>query len=191
MSSIDYAIGGPGKIDAIGKGITTESTVYKVGDKGPSGGYVFYDKGNSKDGWQYLETAPDEYEQKAIQSKTQIVMSEREFSNDLGGGLNNTKVIVDELSKHPDETIRAAQICAGHTIGGHNDWYLPTLKELQLMFNSLKKNGIDRFRDDAYWSSLYLPNQPIPKYYQVDFKTGRTQEMAWGHNAWVRSIRRF
>ena len=34
------------------------SKEYKVGDRGPSGGWVFYDKGKSTDGWRYLETAP-------------------------------------------------------------------------------------------------------------------------------------
>lgn len=31
---------------------------YSVGDRGPAGGYVFYDKGNYSDGWRYLEAAP-------------------------------------------------------------------------------------------------------------------------------------
>ena len=29
--------------------------MYKIRDRGPAGGYVFYDKGNASDGWQYLE----------------------------------------------------------------------------------------------------------------------------------------
>lgn len=33
-------------------------TEYKVGDKGPAGGYVFYDKGKYSHGWRYLEAAP-------------------------------------------------------------------------------------------------------------------------------------
>ena len=39
-----------------------ESLVYKIGDTGPAGGIVFYDKGDNSDGWQYLEAAPCEFE---------------------------------------------------------------------------------------------------------------------------------
>jgi hypothetical protein len=38
------------------------SRSYKVGDTGPAGGIVFYDKGDNSDGWQYLEAAPPEFE---------------------------------------------------------------------------------------------------------------------------------
>jgi hypothetical protein len=35
---------------------------YKVGDAGPAGGIIFYDKGDNTDGWQYLEAAPADFE---------------------------------------------------------------------------------------------------------------------------------
>ena len=35
---------------------------YKVGDAGPAGGIIFYDKGDNSDGWRYLEAAPVEFE---------------------------------------------------------------------------------------------------------------------------------
>jgi len=35
---------------------------YYVGGVGPSGGYVFYDKGSYSNGWRYLEAAPESYE---------------------------------------------------------------------------------------------------------------------------------
>jgi hypothetical protein len=31
---------------------------YKIGDTGPAGGIVFYDKGFVSDGWRYLEATP-------------------------------------------------------------------------------------------------------------------------------------
>jgi len=39
-----------------------EVRTYRVGEAGPSGGLVFYDKGDNSDGWQYLEAAPVEFE---------------------------------------------------------------------------------------------------------------------------------
>ena len=38
------------------------AAVYKVGDTGPAGGIVFYDKGNNSGGWRYLEAAPEDSE---------------------------------------------------------------------------------------------------------------------------------
>jgi len=34
--------------------------IYKIGDRGPAGGFVFYDKGDYSDGWRYLEVAPND-----------------------------------------------------------------------------------------------------------------------------------
>ena len=31
-----------------------------IGDIGPAGGYVFYDKGETKDDWKYIEKAPSD-----------------------------------------------------------------------------------------------------------------------------------
>ena len=35
-----------------------EYSGYSIGDIGPAGGYIFYDKGYYSDGWRYLEAAP-------------------------------------------------------------------------------------------------------------------------------------
>jgi transcriptional regulator with XRE-family HTH domain len=36
----------------------TQTHLYKIGDTGPAGGLIFYDKGNNIGGWRYLEAAP-------------------------------------------------------------------------------------------------------------------------------------
>jgi len=33
---------------------------YSIGDRGPAGGWIFYDKGTTSDGWRYLEAAPSD-----------------------------------------------------------------------------------------------------------------------------------
>ena len=33
---------------------------HKIGDKGPAGGIIFFDKGSRSSGWQYLEAAPND-----------------------------------------------------------------------------------------------------------------------------------
>ena len=38
--------------------IPANTKTYKVGDVGPAGGYIVYDKGSFSDGWRYLEVSP-------------------------------------------------------------------------------------------------------------------------------------
>lgn len=40
--------------------VTINEPVYNIGDHGPAGGLVFYDKGSYADGWRYLEVAVNE-----------------------------------------------------------------------------------------------------------------------------------
>ena len=41
-----------------GSGSGPVQSDYKVGDIGPAGGYIFYDRGYYENGWRYLEAAP-------------------------------------------------------------------------------------------------------------------------------------
>ena len=47
---------------AVPPGHAQESRPYKIGDTGPAGGIVFYDRGDNSAGWQYLEAAPPDFE---------------------------------------------------------------------------------------------------------------------------------
>jgi hypothetical protein len=48
--------------------VVPPSPTYKIGDPGPAGGVIFYDKGNRTDGWRYLEVAPSNTERSAVNS---------------------------------------------------------------------------------------------------------------------------
>jgi hypothetical protein len=44
--------------------LVDEKYEYEIGDTGPAGGLVFYDKGSYSGGWRYLEAAPESTEQR-------------------------------------------------------------------------------------------------------------------------------
>lgn len=155
-------------------GKEVNSIEYKVGDTGPAGGIIFYDKGNDSGGWQYLEAAPDDYTKIVVNGEDQrrIVGFEwGEYEKDIAGddattapelkkigtGKENTKAIVEQLGESTDY---AAGICFQYELNGYDDWYLPSRDELDLMYKNLHLKGLGNFSDTgseymekAYWSS--------------------------------------
>jgi len=137
-----------------------EKITYALGDIGPAGGYIFYDKGSSSDGWRYLEVAPvsTEWTGKQWGSKGTLIGG---TGTGIGTGQNNTTIIVIWLNSH-SETGKAAQLCYALNYGGHSDWFLPSRDELNKMWVNLKR-GIDEngahydpvggFAEHGYWSS--------------------------------------
>jgi hypothetical protein len=124
--------------------------VYKVGDFGPAGGIVFYDKGEFSNGWRYLEAAPPEKEFTAQWgTKGKDVSGTRQA---VGSGKQNTQLIVKFLEE-TGESGRAAQLCASLNFGGYRDWFLPSKDELDLMYKNLKAKGLGNFTNKEYWSS--------------------------------------
>jgi hypothetical protein len=115
---------------------------YKVGDKGPAGGLIFYDKGYSSDGWQYLEAASRDA---PTAHWGPNVDGTREG---IGTGKQNTMLIV-----RTDETGTAAHRCREYRQGGYDDWFLPSKDELNLMYQELKQKGLGGFSNAEYWSS--------------------------------------
>ena len=68
----------------------------------------------------------------------------------LGTGFTNTTNIID---KYPHDSSCAAWICKTSTRGGHNDWYLPSKDELNLVRKNLYALGFGSWTKTAYWSS--------------------------------------
>jgi hypothetical protein len=129
----------------------TPPLTYTIGDTGPAGGWIFYDKGISSDGWRYLEAAPasTEWTDKQWGSYGTLIGG---TGTDIGAGKSNTNIIVTWLNSH-SETDRAAQLCDALLYGSYYDWFLPSKDELNQMYENLKVYGVGGFADDTYCSS--------------------------------------
>ena len=143
---------------------------YTVGGMGPAGGYVFYDKGIFSDGWRYLEAAPSD-----------IMLGESDYHHmfgyyrttptggntlvgtgtGIGTGKPNTAALVGAMleaaytSEFSNTTTGeyAARLCNIHKVGEYEDWFLPSMHELNLMYENLHSQGIGGFYAGSYWSS--------------------------------------
>jgi hypothetical protein len=66
-------------------------------------------------------------------------------------GMYNTKLLTDDCS----DSVFAAKVCANLTAEGHDDWYLPSVAELDCIFQH--KDKIGGFNSAVYWSSSEHP----------------------------------
>jgi hypothetical protein len=123
---------------------------YQIGDAGPAGGIIFFDKGNSSGGWRYLEAAPAYME--TITQWGAYTNSISGTNVGVGQGKQNTQAIVAYMQRIK-ESGTAAQACQELDQGGYVDWFLPSQGELNLMYINLKKNGLGDFSEGWYWSS--------------------------------------
>jgi len=132
-----------------------ETKEYKVGDRGPAGGYVFYDKGDYTNNWRYLEAAPLELEFKAKWGggRYDTVTGTHTV---VGSGKRNSEFILNVMKNNKRDST-AVQICFTLNSGGYRDWFLPSKDELVLIFKNLKQKNLGVFSDSQYWSSSQSP----------------------------------
>lgn len=121
--------------------------VYKVGDRGPAGGWIFFDKGSYEGGWRYLEAAPEDQSTSAEWGCKGKSINNAQATA-IGTGYNNTQFII----KSCDQPDIAAKICVAYRGGGKNDWYLPSNDEVYLMGKILNELNVS-LNEPFYWSS--------------------------------------
>jgi len=123
-------------------------TTLSVGQAGPGGGIVFFNKGNSTGGWQYLETATSDQSTASEWGCYGTSIPGTQLT--VGSGEANTSLIVAGCN----EASFAAKICDNLSLGGQSDWFLPSRDELNLMYKNLHLNNQGNFTTSVlYWSS--------------------------------------
>lgn len=80
----------------------------------------------------------------------------------------------------------ASTKCSELVAYDYDDWELPTLAVLQLIYKN--KNTIGGFTNKPYWSSS---NQSYNYYYYVDFSNGTVNDMYYTNYAEVRPVRKY
>lgn len=172
-----------------------KANYYNIGDRGPAGGWIFYDKGNSKGGWRYLEAAPEDQGTNTWWGADAIYKTKTGIGT---GKLNTKKIIADNIGK-PNQygEICAAKLCADYQGGGKNDWFLPSKDELNLMYVNLAIKDLGNFTLNEYWSSSKINSSEIWAHrfdnsYNYDNRQYRTNKYnCEGIYPSVRAIRAF
>ena len=153
---------------------------------GCAGGLVFYDKGNSAGGWRYLEAAPEDIGQ--LVARTEHLDSSDFSERGVGWGKRNTAAIMKQAEKKGGGFGWAAQACVTYELNGFNDWFLPSLDELNYMYGNLHMKGLGDFRNDNYRSSTAFQHY----WWWENFGTGKQEDDGVLDRRWrVRPIRQF
>lgn len=129
--------------------------MFVVGDRGPSGGYIFYD--DESDGvdniseFRFLEVASNDIVGVPWGTTGSSVLGADGTA--IGTGAQNTlDIIAGDVS-----TTNAAHACADYYVEyndtTYDDWFLPSKDELNVLFDNLKTNSFVGFQNCYYWSS--------------------------------------
>ena len=174
-----------------------------VGDLAPGGGYVFYVSATTinvatgiSSGGIYLATAPQTWNGGAADPNaawgcggTTITGS---FSSAVGSGAENTRLINAGCATAGI----ASRITAASSAGGFDDWFLPSLDELTLIYNNLKVPGLSNLQSWNYWSSTQSTSNAAGSAKYWWFGSGALsgdtdKNNSAGSNMYVRAIRAF
>lgn len=165
------------------------NAAYKLGDRGPAGGWIFYINPNWKtDGWRYLEAAPEDQCTVQVWWSPINITPNPATKDGFGkgyGDINTTTII----AAAGNSGTYAAKLCADFEINGYNDWYLPTASEVQQMYLKLYSNSIGNFVYQFYW---YSDNGTGNSAYNYNFGNN-SPNFSWQSDlaARVRAVRYF
>ena len=156
------------------------TNVFTIGQTGPSGGIVAYDKGSYTNGWRYIEVAPTDsiIEEWGCMSGQ---ITNAQFDQ-VGTGYQNTVAIANyhnsltnyylnpSICSNLNNGSVSAKTALSQIIGLENDWCIPSVDELQLVYTNLHLQALGNFDNTNYWSSSEMD---ISKAKCIDFSSGQ------------------
>lgn len=158
-------------------------TTLSVGQTGPGGGIVFFNKGNTNGGWQYLESATSDQSIGIAWGCAGTSIPGTQLT--VGSGEANTSLIVAGCS----DASFAAKLCNNFVSGGQSDWFLPSQDELNLMHKNMHLNNQGNFNTSAnYWSSTEFVNYLA---WNFNFYFGVANGYTKANAYYVRAVRAF
>ncbi len=173
----------------------TAKTGYEIGETGPGGGTIFYKNSDQNAGWTYLEAAPSDWSVNGdrplvwgtsgnIAELTRITNIDDPLQ-ELGKGKENTSAIINQ---YPNQNY-AANFCDAYSgTLKTEEWFLPSIHELELMYKANKEKEIGGLLNSFYWSSSQRDDD---KAWRVSFNTGTSSYANKISSHLVRPIRRF
>jgi hypothetical protein len=178
-----------------------KAVTYKIGDTGPAGGLIFYDKGNSIGGWRYLEAAP------AGLGPTKFLMespesfpenlyklwerTEGDNGRSVGKGKYNSEYLM-QIAQLRGGFGWAAYIVDNYVRNGFNDWFVPSRDELNFMYGNLYLKGLGNLRPEQYWSSTGWTNGCGEfRAWYINFADGKHDTVNASQQHRVRPVRQF
>ena len=121
---------------------------YRIGDRGPGGGIVFYDAGSQQPWGRYLEAAPAGWNGGVADPEDPWCGHHRSVntSTEMGTGAANTAAMLSSCEYGAAFRVHA------YAGGGLTDWFLPSEDEINALF--VQRNRVGGFAPDrCYWSS--------------------------------------
>lgn len=106
-----------------------------AGYVGGSGGYVFFDKGETTNGWRYLESAPSELTTSSYSSfKWGNSTCGYSFLNGIGNAIGDGQGNTTLIKSYCNYTNVAATMCRATSLNGQTDWFLPSVDEAKELY---------------------------------------------------------
>lgn len=114
------------------------------------------------------------------------------YAESTWNGAANTAAILNDVSS----PFTAASQCANYSSGGFNDWYMPSLQELNMIWNNLfdvnrtmeSMPGAETMRFAVYWSSTEIDAIGA---WMFSFMTGQSSYWDKIETYHLRAIRKF